>query len=227
MVGKEFKQSLLLLLGAVGMVLLIGCINLANVMLARGLAREREVSIRLALGAGRRRLIQQFLTESLLLSLTGGVLGLALGYATVVVLKTVLPRYSLPAEASIEMDVSVLSFTLALSVLSGVVSGLVPAIGMTSAWASIPRRRRRRSARRRLPAGGVDRGQWRTTFVLLASAILLIRSFFNMRNVETGFNAANVLTAGLPVPGTRFRMRGAQSVSQTRGDERRINTGRA
>ena len=130
-VGQDLKRSLYVLLSAVGMVLLIGCANLANLMLARGAARDREVSIRAALGAGRARLVRQFLTESVLLSVVGGLLGLGVGYLTMVGLKAVLPTYTLPSEANVTMDARVLLFALALGVLTGLVCGLVPALQAT------------------------------------------------------------------------------------------------
>src|SRR5262249_18138329 len=126
------------LLGAVGLVLLIACVNVANVMLASALARDREVAVRLALGAAASRLIRQFLTESLLLSLSGGVLGIAVGYGSMAFLKgglAALPLNSamvpvlIPAEAAIQLDWRVLSFAVGLSIVCGVAVGLAPAVG--------------------------------------------------------------------------------------------------
>ena len=120
-----------MVLGAVIMILLIGCANLANLALARGAAREREVALRAALGAERRRLVRQFLTESLLLSIGGGILGLVVGYATMRALQAAVPPYSLPREVNVSMDGRVLLFTLLLSVATGLVFGLAPALGAT------------------------------------------------------------------------------------------------
>ena len=105
------------------MVLLIGCANLANLTLARGTAREREVAIRASVGAGRWRLVRQFLTENVLLSVCGGVLGLALGLALKAGLELALPPFSLPREADLSIDSRVLLFTLALAILPGSFSG--------------------------------------------------------------------------------------------------------
>jgi putative ABC transport system permease protein len=130
-VGKQLRTSLYVLLAAVGMVLLIGCANLANLTLARSTAREREVAIRASVGAGRWRLVRQFLTENVLLSAIGGVLGVALGYALMAGLKAAVPPFSLPAEANITLDSRVLVFAAGLSVLTGWIFGLAPAIQAT------------------------------------------------------------------------------------------------
>jgi predicted permease len=215
-VAKDLQQSLYLLLAAVGMVLLIGCVNVANVMLGRGLAREREVAVRLALGAAPGRVIRQFLTESLLISISGGVLGIVVGYAFVALLKATFAALPLtmailpiliPAEASILIDWRVLSFATVLSIVSGVAFGLAPAIATTSASraASIGSGRRTSTTvvHRRVRSALVV-AEVALAFVLVANAGLLIRSFVNMRHTDTGFDAANVLTAELPVREHRF-----------------------
>jgi putative ABC transport system permease protein len=207
-VGKELKKSLWVLLAAVGMVLLIGCANLANLMLARGMARDREVAIRAALGAGRGRLIRQFLTESVLLSTIGGVLGLALGYGLMTGLKHILPQYSLPSEANVTMDARVLLFTLAIALLTGIICGIIPAVqstrpdlvtGMKQAGSGASASRSRHRIRTTLVITEVA-----LAFVLLTGAGLLLRSFARLQDVDTGFTATNVLTMHLPLPQQRF-----------------------
>jgi len=215
-VGKTVRQSLYLLLAAVGMVLLIGCVNLANVMVARGLARGREVAIRAALGAGRGRLIQQFLTESVLLSLSGGLLGVAVGFAATAVLRAAfavqplnpsMPPLVIPAEARIGIDVHGLLFTFALSILCALVFGLAPALASTHTMA-----RTSVGLQRRTSVHGWHRGlrnglivtEVALAFVLLTGAGLLIRSFVKMAQADTGFTATNVLTAELPIWDHRF-----------------------
>jgi putative ABC transport system permease protein len=107
------RTALLVLMSSTGLVLLIGCANLANLALARGVSREREVVVRASLGAGRWRLIRQFLTENVVLSLCGGVLGIGVGYATMKGIEMMLPEFALAREISVEMDMRVLVFAIA------------------------------------------------------------------------------------------------------------------
>ena len=207
-VGPQLRQSLYVLSVAVGLVLLIGCANLANLMLARSTVRQREVAIRAALGAGRWRLIRQFLTESVLLSVCGGVLGLGLGYGIMVGLRAAIPPFSLPREANITMDVRVLVFTLALSIVTGILFGLAPAVqasrpNLASTMKQGGRGGSSGGARHRLRSALVVT-EVALAFVLLAGAGLLIKSFFQMQQADPGFDATNVLTAGLPIPDKRF-----------------------
>jgi putative ABC transport system permease protein len=207
-VGRQLRKSLYVLLAAVGMVLLIGCANLANLTLARSTVREREVAIRASVGAGRWRLIRQFLTENVLLSVMGGVLGVALGYALMAGLKAAIPPFSLPPEAEIHLDSRVLLFALALSVVTGLVFGLAPAIQATRPDLAGSMKEGGRgsstgASRHRLRAALVVL-EVAMAFVLLAGSGLLIRSFFEMQHVDTGFNAENVITAGLPISEKRF-----------------------
>jgi putative ABC transport system permease protein len=206
-VGPDLRQSVLIMMGAVAMVLLIACVNLANLTMARASTREREVAVRASLGAGRWRLVRQFLTESVLLAIFGGVLGLGVGYAGMTALRAAIPPFTLPREVSVEMGGRLLLFSLAISVLTGVLFGLVPAIqaarpdlagtikeggrGSTSGG-----RRRMRSA---LVVVEVA-----LAFVLLTGAGLLLRSFRNLMTVDPGFDAANVLTADVPIDEKRF-----------------------
>ena len=213
--SADLRRSLYVLLAAVGMVLLIGCVNVANVMLARALAREREIAVRLALGASTGRLLRQFLTESVMLSVSGGAIGVAIGYATISLLKATLGAlplnlaalpFLLPAEASIALDWRVLLFTTVLSIGCGIAFGLAPAVGairtVRGAIGSA------RAATATAGAGRLRNGlivaEVALAFVLLANAGLLLRSFLNMRRADTGFDATNVITAELPVAEHRF-----------------------
>jgi putative ABC transport system permease protein len=207
-VNPYLRTSVLVLMGAVGMVLLIGCANLANLTLARGFSRQREVAIRAALGAGRWRLMRQFLTESLLLSLGGGALGVFVAYAGLAALKATMPDGTLPPNVQVEMDARVLLFVLGLSLLTGVLFGIVPALkatrgdlaesikegalGMSSGSSSHVFR------------GALVVAEVALAFVLLAGAGLLIRSFLLMQVVETGFDSTGVVTAYLPIAPTKF-----------------------
>ncbi len=208
-VGDQLRQSLYVLLGAVGAVLLIGCANLANLTLARGTSREREVAIRASLGAGRWRLTRQFLAENVLLSLAGGALGLALGYAMVAGLAALTPPYMLPSEASVRIDSRVLLFTLVISMLTGILFGLAPAL-----HAANPKLAESMKEGGRGSTGGGARGRLRSAlviaetalaFILLTGAGLLIRSFDQLMNVHTGFDETNVLTMSLPLSPTKIK----------------------
>jgi putative ABC transport system permease protein len=207
-VDNDLKQSLYVLLAAVGMVLLISCANIANLTLVRGASRDREIAIRAALGGERKRIIRQFLTESVLLSVCGGALGLALGYAGMTALRAAIPPFTLPAEAKVALDVRVLIFTLALSVLTGIVFGLAPAIMTTrSNLAGIMKDRARNSspgAGRKTLRTALVITQVALAFVLLTGAGLLIRSFSRMLAADMGFDSTNVVTAGLPIPEERY-----------------------
>jgi predicted permease len=208
LVNPEVRQSLYVLMGAVGMVLLIACANLANLSMARGIAREREVAIRAALGAGRWRLMRQFLTESLVVSLFGGALGLLVAYGSLAALKVTIPPGIMPPNVYVSMDARVLLFVLVVSVLTGVVFGIFPALKATrpdlttaikqgGSGASAGRVRQRLR-------GALVVAEVALAFVLLTGAGLLIRSFFKMQAVETGVDITNVITAYLPISNRRF-----------------------
>ena len=124
---KDRIKMLWLLLGAVGFVLLIACVNVANLLLARGMTRQKELAVRSALGAGRSTIFGQLLTESLLLALAGGALGVGVGYAMLKGLVAAMPINTLPTEADLRLNVPILLFTLAATTLSGVLAGFAPA----------------------------------------------------------------------------------------------------
>jgi putative ABC transport system permease protein len=208
LVGDDLKQSLYLLMGAVGMVLLIACANLANLTLARGISREREVAIRAAIGAGRGRLMRQFLTESLLLSIGGGAIGLLLAYSGLHLMKATMPDGTIPPNLQVAMDGRVLLFVLVLAVVTGVLFGIVPAFKATRSDLTNPIKQggtgsspSQSSKRFR---GTLVVAEVALAFVLLAGAGLLIRSFFRLQVVDTGFDSTNVVTADLPISERRF-----------------------
>jgi predicted permease len=191
-------STLWLLLGAVGFVLLIACVNVGNLLLARSTGRTREFAIRSALGAGRWRLLRQSLIESTLLALAGGALGLVLaGWGTsaaVAVLPTTLPRAS-----EIHLDSRVLIFTLAISLLTGILSGLVPAVRTSRARLSetLKEGGRGASSARGRGQGVLVAVEMALALVLLIGAGLMIRSLSALWNVDPGFRSDNVLTFGL------------------------------
>ena len=199
-VGPQLRTSLVVLMAAVGAVLLIGCANLANLLLARATERARETSIRVALGAGRWRLVRQLLTESLLLSCAGGLVGLALGVALFRGIRSQLPPFSLPAQAEVGIDPRVAGFLALLTILTTVLFGLAPAL-QASRCDPIEALKEggrsgsvgRRKARLR---NGLVVAQVALAFVLVSGAGLLIRSFARLTSVDAGFDATSVVTMG-------------------------------
>ena len=207
-VGNQLRSSVWIMMAAVGMVLLIGCANLANLMMARAASREREVAVRASLGASRWRLIRQFLTESILLSMCGGILGIAAGYGVMELLQFALPPYSLPREVHVAMDSRVLLFALTISVLTGILFGLAPAIQAARPKLAASMKEGGRGstiggARRRIRSALVV-VEVALAFVLLTGAGLLLRSFQSMMRVETGFDTNNVISMGLPLSEKRI-----------------------
>ncbi|MCM3871066.1 MAG: ABC transporter permease [Pyrinomonadaceae bacterium] len=197
----DIRSTLLMLLGAVGFVLLIACVNVSNLLLARSAGRTREFALRAALGAGRWRLLRQSLTESLLLALTGGGLGLLIaGWGTHAALR-VLPT-TLPRAEDIGLDARVLFFTFAISLLTGILSGLAPAL-KSSQWglAETLKEGGRGASSGRVRAQGIFVAvEMALALVLLIGAGLMIRSMAAVWNVDPGFRPDNVLTFGLSLP---------------------------
>ncbi len=200
MVG-EARPAMLLLLGAVGLVLLIACVNVANLLLARAESRRREIAVRSALGAGRGRLARQFLTESVILSLAGGVLGLGLAVAGVRALLAAFPG-AVPRAAEVGIDLRVLAFTLGVSIATGILFGLAPAFHA-----------RGRSAGALAEGGRTAAGRGRQLFrallvgsevalatVLVLAAGLLLRSFQTLLAVDPGFEPEGVLSMQVSLP---------------------------
>ena len=207
-VGPNLKRALLILMSAVGMVLLIACANVANLMMARAANREREVAVRAALGASRWRLIRQFLTESVLLAIGGGILGLGVGYAGLRALRAALPPFAMPREADVSMDGRALLFVLAISLVTGILFGLAPALqaARPDLAGTI-----KEGGRGSTAGGGRKRirsvlavAEIALAFVLLTGAGLLLGSFRKLMRVDPGFEVSNVLTARLPIPVKRF-----------------------
>jgi len=200
------RTALLVLLGAVGFVFLIACANVASLQLARAASRRKEIAIRVALGAGRQRLLRQFLTESVLLSVIGGAVGLLLAYEALQGLIAWLPA-DLPRISEIHVDARVLAFGLVLSVLSGVIFGLAPAWhGTESRLAEALEGARgageERSSHRARNAFVV--AETALAIVLLIGSGLLIRSFARLQRVNVGFNPAQLLIAQIGLPRAQY-----------------------
>jgi len=203
----KIRLALLALLGAVGMVLLIACANVANLLLARAAGRQREMAVRAALGAGRSRIIRQLLTESLLLAGLGGLAGLTLSWRLTDLLVSLAPPdlLNLPR---VKLNAAVLGFTLGITLLTGVIFGLAPAFVATRLNLSESLKEGGKSA------GGGGRAQrLRNSLVILEVALalillvgagLLIRSFARLQGVDPGFNAHNVLTMSVNLPPSKY-----------------------
>jgi putative ABC transport system permease protein len=203
---SERKQTLWLLLGAVAFILLIACVNVANLLLARGLARQKELAVRSALGASRRTIFEQLITESLLLAVAGGLLGIGVGYAMLTALVAIMPRGTLPDEADLHLNLPILLFTLIATTLAGLLFGSAPAWYASRVDPGESLKEGNRSGvgagRHRLRQGLVI-GEFTLALALLAGAGLAIHSFLNLLRVDLGLRTDHILTFYLPVPDSR------------------------
>jgi putative ABC transport system permease protein len=204
-VDSPVRSRLFVLLGAVGFVLLIACANVANLLLARGTARQKEIAIRVALGASRWRIMRQLLTESVLLSILGGACGLLLARWGVQLLVAISPT-SVPRSREIDLDYRVLLFTVAISVLTGVVFGLVPAMQASKPDMNevLKDAGRGSTGRRHLMRSSLVVAEVAFTVVLLIGAGLMIRSFYRLQQVDPGFVAENLLTFNVSLPQRKY-----------------------
>ncbi len=206
MVG-ELRTSLLILLGAVAFVLLIACANVANLLLARAAYRQKEIALRTALGASRLRVVRQLLTESVLLSVVSGIAGLALSIWLIKLLVAISPQNT-PRIAEIGIDLKVFGFTLGLTVLSGLLFGMVPALqtsrpNLNETLKDSGQRGGEGGSRNRVGSLLIV-SEIALSFVLLAGAGLLIKSFLHLRESDPGFNADGVLVMRLTLPPGKY-----------------------
>ncbi|HEY7500066.1 MAG TPA: ABC transporter permease [Vicinamibacterales bacterium] len=205
--AKDVRAALLTILGAVALLLVIACANTANLLLARTAGRGREIAVRAALGAGRGRIVRQLLTESVILAVGGGVLGVLLAYWAVPVLLTLTPP-GFRVYQEVRLDTTVLSIALAIAIATGLVFGLAPAVAVSHASLV--------DAFRETGAGAISSGRsaWvRRTLVvaeialcmlLLVGAGLLVKTFIRIRAIEPGFDLTNVVTARMSLQGERY-----------------------
>jgi putative ABC transport system permease protein len=203
---SERKQTLWLLLGAVAFILLIACVNVANLLLARGLARQKELAVRSALGASRRNIFEQLITESLLLAIAGGLLGIGVGYGMLQALMAIMPRGTLPDEADLHLNLPILLFTLIATTFAGLLFGSAPAWYASRVDPGEALKEGNRTGvgagRHRLRQALVV-GEFALALALLAGAGLAIHSFLNLLRVDLGLRTDHVLTFYLPVPDSR------------------------
>ncbi|MGE3309132.1 MAG: ABC transporter permease [Limisphaerales bacterium] len=203
----EMENTLRLLFGAVGFLLLIACANIANLQLARASVRMQEMTVRLALGAKRARLVRQLLTESVLLSGMGGILGLVLAVAITRLMIVLMPAFNVPNEARIEVNGYVLCFCVVVSLLTGILFGLFPALQSTRPNLSTTLKDDRTTA------GAARSGLFRSSLVvaevalsvvLLVCAGITVRSFLSLQFIDPGFRPENVVVADLALPASRY-----------------------
>src|SRR5579864_1306216 len=206
MLNRWAGTAVLLLFGAVGLVLLIACVNVANLLLARSATRQREIAVRSAIGASRSRIVRQLLTESVVLAVLGGLLGVAVCYASFHFVVTLVPA-NLPHVGTFEIDARVLFFAFALSVVTGVVFGFIPALGASrvdltgSLKESTTQAGARGAGRLR---GILAAGEIAISLVLLVGAALALESFARLTVVQPGFDSRNVLTFGISLPSEKY-----------------------
>ena len=205
-IGADLRQTSMLFLGVVGFVLLICCANVANLLLARATVRSRELAIRSALGADRPRLIRQLLTESVVLSMLGGALGLALGAAILQVAPSIIPEGLLPPAVTLTFDLRVVAFCAGAALLVGLLFGLAPALQATALQSA-----QALAANSRGSVGGGSRlrnllvaGEVATAVLLLVGAGLLLRTLMAVQNVDRGYRAESVLTMMVDPLGSEY-----------------------
>ena len=203
----DARPSLLILLGAVGLVLLIACANVANLLIARAAVRQREIAIRMAIGASRRRMIQQLLTESLVLAVVSSLLGLLLAFLGIGLLKPLIPSSYVYVQ-DVGVNGKVLGFTLLVSVVTAVIFGLIPAFQATKpdiiGWIKEGSGKTSAGVQRRLMRKLLVVSEVALALVLLIGASLLIKSFMRLQEVDPGFKPENILTMSVTIPAAKY-----------------------
>jgi putative ABC transport system permease protein len=204
----EMRNSLRLLFAAVALLLLIACVNVANLQLARSTSRSREMALRLSIGAGRGRLLRQLLTESLVLSLPGGALGVLCAWGATKAIVALMPEFCLPNEARVTLNLQVLLFSLGVSLLTGILFGLAPALRSSRPDLVEALKDSSRGAGTSERSGRLHGllvvAEVALSVILLVTAALTIRSFVALQQVDVGFQPDRTLLVGVPLPPSRY-----------------------
>ncbi len=205
---SDIRSALWILFGATGLLLLIACSNVSNLLLSRASGRQREMAVRAAMGAGRWRLLRQLLTESLMLAVVGGALGVGLAYATLRAMIAIVPPNTIPDEAQIAINVPVLAFSVAVSVATALLFGLAPAFhGWKPNLVESLKTGVRSSGggrRRGFLRGGLVVAEVALSLVLLAGAAMMVRTLFELQGIELGYQPERVITMRVPLPADRY-----------------------
>jgi predicted permease len=205
LVGDSLRQSIVIALGAVVLVLLIACANLTNLLLSRGAARQKEIAVRVALGAGRARLVAQMLTESLVLGTLGGVAGVALAAVLLRVAVPVLPL-DLPFTADLSLDLRVLAFATAIALVVSAIVGVLPALRLSAgpAAAALNSATRGSSGQHDRLRRAIVGAEVAVSLVLICGSLLLFKSLLKLQDVDIGARVENVLTMSVDLPWSRY-----------------------
>ena len=205
---SSIQRDIWILFGAVALLLLIACANVSNLLLSKATARQKEIAVRMALGASRGRVVRQLLTESLLLALLGCAIGIALAYAGLRVILTLVPPDTIPDESEIAINLPVLLFTVGISALTAVVFGLAPALHASKGGLANPLRESGRGlsggVRQVLMRNGLVVVEVALALVLLVGASLMIRTVIALKNVDPGFRPDRLLTMRVPPAQVRY-----------------------
>ncbi|MEX2303825.1 MAG: ABC transporter permease [Bryobacterales bacterium] len=205
---SSIRQALWILLGAVGLLLLIACANVSNLLLSRAASRQKEIALRAALGAGRLRLARLLLTESLVLALAGAACGVALAFIGLDVILALVPPGTIPDESEVAINLPVLAFTLAVSIFTALLFGLAPAFHACSGNLAEPLKQAGRSVssslRQKILRHGMVVGEVALSLMLLVGASLMIWTLIAMQNVDLGFQPERILTMRIPLSEQRY-----------------------